>query len=140
MNREKLLSIGLLLLRVSVGLMMLLGHGIPKLKGFSQMADKFPDPLGMGSQLSLTSAIGAEAGCSLLLILGLGTRFACIPLAFTMMVALFIVHADDPWKVKELAAAYLAIYATLALTGGGHFSLDDVIRRRKAPSGSTEIF
>ena len=138
MNKEKLLSIGLLLLRVSVGLMMLLGHGIAKLKGFSQMVDNFPDP-GMGSQLSLISAIGAEVGCSLLLILGVGTRFACIPLAFTMIVALFIVHADDPWKVKELAAAYLAIYATLALTGGGHFSLDDVIRRRRAPSRSTEI-
>ncbi len=60
MNKEKLLSIGLLLLRVSVGLMMLLGHGIPKLKGFSQLMDKFPDPLGMGSQLSLISAIGNE--------------------------------------------------------------------------------
>ena len=71
-------------------------HGVPKLVGFSNMADKFPDPLGMGSQLSLISAVGAEVGCALLLIVGLGTRLAAIPLAFTMFVALFMVHGSDP--------------------------------------------
>jgi putative oxidoreductase len=80
---------------VAFGCLMLV-HGIQKVMGFSEMADKFPDPLGMGSQLSLLSAIGAEVGCSLLLIAGLGTRIAAIPLAFTMVVALFLVHADDP--------------------------------------------
>lgn len=92
--------------------------------GFSEMADKFPDPIGMGSQFSLIMAIGAEVGCSLLLILGLGTRLAVVPLAFTMIVALFVVHGADPWKVKELAAIYLAVYAVIFITGPGSFSLD----------------
>lgn len=118
-----LTSVGLLILRVAFGGMMLV-HGIPKLMGFSEMAGQFPDPLGMGSHFSHISAIGAEVGCSLLLILGLGTRFAAIPLAITMMVALFAVHASDPWKVKELAAVYLSVYVSLALTGAGRFSLD----------------
>ena len=74
--------------------------------------------------MSLIMAIGAEVGCSILLILGLGTRLAVIPLAFTMLVALFVVHAEDPWKVKELAAIYLLVYASLLLTGPGQFSLD----------------
>jgi len=69
-------------------------------------------------------AIGAEVGCSILLILGLWTRLALIPLAITMIVALFVVHGADPWKVKELAAMYLLVYATLLLTGAGQFSLD----------------
>jgi hypothetical protein len=63
-----LTSVGLLILRVAFGSMMLV-HGIPKLMGFSEMAGQFPDPLGMGSQLSLISAIGAEVGCSLLLLI-----------------------------------------------------------------------
>lgn len=137
MNRELLSSIGLLLLRGSIGLFMLLGHGWSKLMGFSDMADKFPDPIGLGSRLSLISAIGAEFGCSLLLILGLGTRIAAIPLAFTMIVALFIFHSDDPWKTKELAAVYLAVYATLIFTGGGRFSLDHLIGARKSRTDST---
>ena len=125
-----LTSVGLLILRVAFGGMMLV-HGIPKLMGFSEMAGQFPDPLGMGSQFSLISAIGAEVGCSLLLILGIGTRFAAIPLAITMMVALFVVHASDPWNVKELATVYLSVYVSLAFTGAGRFSLDHLFTKHQ---------
>ena len=62
-----------------------------------------------------------------MLIIGLGTRFASMPLLFTMVVALFAVHAKDPWKVKELAAVYLSIYVVLICTGAGRFSLDHLI-------------
>ncbi len=116
-------SIGLLILRLGFGAYML-SHGIPKLMGFAQMADKFPDPIGLGSQLSLILAISSEVGCSLLLILGLFTRFACVPLAFTMFVACFVVHASDPWKAKELAVAYLTVYLALGFLGAGKYSLD----------------
>ena len=131
MLREILQSLGLLILRVAVGLAMLLGHGWGKFTGFGEMADKFPDPIGLGNQLSLIAAIGAEVGCSVLLILGLATRFAAIPLAFTMLVALFVVHGDDPWKAKELAAIYLFVYVTLIFTGAGRFSIDHCFANRK---------
>ncbi|APZ90760.1 DoxX family protein [Fuerstiella marisgermanici] len=127
------LAIGLLILRVSMGGLMLV-HGVPKLMGFSKMSGKFPDPLGMGSQLSLISAIGAEVGCALLVIVGLGTRVAAIPLAFTMFVALFIVHGADPWKMRELAAVYLCGYLALIFTGPGCFSLDQLIVSKRQQS------
>lgn len=115
----------------------MLVHGIQKLMGFSGMADVFPDPIGMGSQLSLTMAIGAEVGCSILLILGLGTRLAVIPLAFTMIVALFVVHAADPWKVKELAAIFLTVYVVIFITGPGRCSLDaKLFDKTKSGSGT----
>ena len=125
---QQSMSIGLLILRVAIGCLMLV-HGVQKVMGFSEIADKFPDPIGMGSQLSLIAAIGAEVGCSLLLILGLGTRFAVVPLAFTMLVALFVVHSGDPWNVKELAAVYLSVYVSLLFTGAGQFSLDQWLSR-----------
>jgi putative oxidoreductase len=128
-SRNTLTSIGLFVLRVAFGGLMLV-HGVPKALAFSELKDKFPDPIGIGSQLSLISAIGAEVGCSVLLILGLGTRLAAIPLAFTMIVALFLVHAEDPWKVKELAAVYLCVYVSLIFTGAGPFSLDHLIFKR----------
>lgn len=126
---QKQIDTGLLVLRVAVGCLMLV-HGVPKLMGFSEMADKFPDPIGLGSQLSLIMAIGAEVGCSILLILGLGTRLAAIPLAFTMIIALFVVHGSDPWKVKELAAVFLATYVVIILAGPGGFSLDAKLFRK----------
>lgn len=118
--------IGLLLLRVGIGCFMLV-HGWQKLSGFGDMADNFADPLGMGSRLSLISAIGAEVGCSLLLLVGLATRLATLPLAFTMIIALFMIHGADPWQRKELAAVYLLVYVVLALTGPGKFSLDAIL-------------
>lgn len=133
----KQISIGLLVLRVGIGCLMLV-HGLQKVMGFGQMADVFPDPIGLGSQLSLIMAIAAEAGCSILLILGLGTRLAVLPLAFTMLVALFLVHANDPWKVKELAAVYLLVYVSLFLTGAGRFSLDQLWLSKPNQTGHIE--
>jgi putative oxidoreductase len=54
-----------------------------------------------------------------------------------MMVALFVVHASDLWKVKELAAVYLAVYVSLALTGAGQFSLDHLFFKHH-PKSSKE--
>lgn len=128
--REKSTSLGLLILRLAFGLMML-KHGIDKVKGFEAMADNFADPIGLGPRISLIAAIGAEVGCSLLLIVGLATRIACLPLAFTMIIALFVVHGDDPWQKKELAAAYLAVYVALFFTGPGQFAIDHFILKKK---------
>ena len=77
-------SLGLLLLRVSVGSMMLLGHGWGKLTSFVERSSSFPDPLGIGSPLSMALATGAEAFCALAVILGFATRWAAVPLMVTM--------------------------------------------------------
>lgn len=114
----------------------MLVHGWQKLASYGELAGKFPDPIGIGSQLGLIATIIAEFGCSILLILGLGTRLAALILGFTMAVALFVVHADDPWQKKELAAVYLSVYATLLVTGGGPISVDmsilKIFQRKKA--------
>ena len=70
-------------------------------------------------------------GCFILLIVGFLTRLATVPLAITMLVALFVVHGADPWQKKELAACYLAVYLTLFFTGPGVFSVDHLVWRRK---------
>lgn len=121
---EKLFQdLGILVLRLVGGATMLLAHGWPKLAGFQERMNVFPDPLGIGSSLSLGLAIFAEVGCAILLILGVLTRLASIPLFITMAVAFFIVHADDPFGRKELAFVFLGIYASTFFLGGGQFSL-----------------
>lgn len=122
--KEKARDGGLLLLRLSIGSMMLFGHGWGKLANFSEVVPKFPGLFGMSPSLALAMAIGAEVGCSALLMLGAATRLAAIPLAFTMLVAVIVVHGGDPWAKKEIALLYLVPALTLLLTGPGRFSLD----------------
>lgn len=131
MKDTTLTSIGLLSLRLGIGLFMLIGHGWGKLAGFSDLAGRFPDPIGIGSTPSLVLAIFAEVICSALLVVGLGTRFAAVPLLITMLVAAFVIHADDPWSKQEFALMYAIPYLTLILTGGGRFALERLIRIRR---------
>ena len=121
-------DIGLLILRLGIGGFILTTHGWGKLVGFNELAARFPDPIGLGPTASLALAVFAEALCGLLLVLGLGTRFAAVPLLVTMLVAAFVVHAGDPWAKKELALLYAIPFLTLIFTGGGRFALERVIR------------
>src|SRR5688572_33127163 len=102
-------DLGLLFFRVAAGSLMLF-HGLPKLLTFAERKNTFADPIGLGKTLSLTLTVGAEFFCSIFIILGLFTRIALIPLIFSMSVIIFVVHADDPWKDKELALFYLLSY------------------------------
>lgn len=125
-------DIALLLLRLGVGGLMLT-HGIPKLmKFFGNDPITFGDPVGLGAEASLTLVIFAEVVCSILVIIGLGTRLAAIPLMATMAVAFFIVHAADPFQQKELALFYLIVFLVLFLTGSGKYSLDQYFLKRKS--------
>ena len=117
-------QIGILILRVSVGLIMLLAHGMPKLLNFAAYSTKFPDPIGVGPQFSLILAIFSEVFCSLALIVGFKTRYASVPLLITMLVALFFVHGNDPWKKQEFVVMYIIPYLSLIFIGSGKYSLD----------------
>ena len=130
-RHDAMSSSGLLVLRLGVGAMMLLLHGWGKLMAYGSLADRFPDPIGLGPQISLFLAVFAEVGCAVLIIVGLGTRLAAGPLLVTMVVAALVVHADDPWSKKELALLYAVPLVTLILTGPGRFSLDELIMRRR---------
>ena len=129
-------SVGLLILRVGVGLFMLIAHGWPKLQAFSEKAESFANPLAevgidLGPKWSLICTIATEVGCSLLLIVGLGTRVAAAALLFTFSVIVLIVHAEQSILEKELAIIYLIVYASLLATGPGLFSLDTLVTRRR---------
>jgi len=140
-TRDATASLGLLVLRLSAGLMMLIGHGLPKVRAYGMLKEKFyvPDffPLSLLSpQASLLATITAEAVASLFIILGVATRPAAFLLGFTMVVAAFGVHQSAPWFVKppdilvakELALMYLVPMLVLIVSGAGLYSSDALIR------------
>ena len=124
-------SLGLLLFRIVFGGFMLVGHGWGKLMSFGETAAQFPDPLGIGNELSMGAAVFAEVVCSALVMLGLATRFFVLPLVFTMIVAAFVVHGGDPFATKELALVYLSAFALLYFTGPGSLSIDRLFNKSK---------
>ena len=110
---------------------MMLTHGIDKLANFSERSGRFYDPFGIGSPASLALAVFAEVVCAALLIPGIYTRLAALPLAITMMVAAFLRHAADPFATKEKALLFLVMYLVIACTGPGRFSVDYVFRKAR---------
>ncbi len=118
-------DLGILVLRVGVSLMMIFPHGLGKLLSFSDKMDVFPDPLGISSPVSMAGAVFSEVICSLMIILGIKTRWFATPALFTMLVAAFVVHANDPWNIKEKALLYALMYLVLIFTGGGKYSVRD---------------
>lgn len=130
-QNEKGLNLILLLIRIGVGFMMLT-HGIPKLqKFFAAEPVQFAQIMGMSASVSLALAVFAEVFCSVLIIFGLGTRLAVIPLIITMAVAAFHIHAEDPFAKQEMALHYLLFYILLLVTGSGKYSLDYLIDRQR---------
>lgn len=125
------IDLGLLILRLALGAFMIYGHGWGKLmKVLAGAPYEFGDPIGLGPGVSLFLAAFAEVICSLLLMLGLFTRWATIPLIITMAVALLSVHISDPFPQQEKVLLYLVSFVVLLITGPGAYSLDEGWRRR----------
>ncbi|WPQ65687.1 DoxX family protein [Chitinophaga sancti] len=121
------INFSLLLLRVGFGALLLWNHGLSKLKGFSGMKDTFPDPLHIGHAISLGLAVFAEVFCAGLVVIGLLTRLATVPVIVTMGVALFMIHGHQSLKEQESAILYLVPFLVILFSGPGKFSLDNAI-------------
>ena len=103
---------------------MFLSHGLQKMANFGALSKSFPSIMGMGSTLSLSLTIFAEVFCTLGFVTGFLYRLSMIPMIFTMLVAVFIVHANDPFSTKELALLYLFIFIVMYCLGPGTFAAD----------------
>ena len=118
----------LLIARIVFGIL-LMNHGIQKWTNFQELSAVFPDPLGVGSPLSLGLAIFGELACSMAFIIGFLYRLAMIPMMFTMVVAFFVIHGNDPFSVKELAFIYLVVFVLMYIAGPGKYSIDHFIAK-----------
>jgi putative oxidoreductase len=129
---------GLTVLRVVTGIVFFM-HGWTKVfvwgfegtaAGFAQMG--IPLAGMAGPFVGLLELLGGLA-----LIVGLGTRWISIPLAFTMLVAILKVHLAAGFFAPngyEFPLMLLAGLVGLTLAGGGAFAVDKVLAARRAGS------
>ena len=127
--KDSSLHMGLLLLRLSAGILMM-PHGYGKLIYFAERKDKFMNFLGLGSAISLALVIFAEFFCSMLLAAGLLTRVVLVPLSITMVVAVFKAHNGEIFGDGETGFLYLTIYIVLFISGPGKYSLDKLVLKK----------
>ncbi len=126
----KYFNLSQLILRLAAGGMMLT-HGYPKFLRLLDGNFAFGDPIGLGPEVSLVLTVFAEFICSILVVLGFYTRLTTIPIIFTMLVAVFLVHGSDPFSKQELGLMYAAMFTAIGLLGPGKFSVDGARGHRK---------
>lgn len=121
-------SFGLLILRLAFGGLMI--HvGYDKLTHFAERAKGMN--MIFGSPVDGILLVFAEFFCAVLLVLGLFTRFALIPLIIAMSVAFFKAHHGILFGEGngQSAFMYLSVYAALLFTGPGKYSVDRMIAK-----------
>ena len=124
LSSDRWFDSAILFMRFFIGAMMLT-HGIGKLQNYNAIVNSFPDPLGIGSAVSFAIITFVEVGCSVLIIMGLFTRLATLPLIFGMFVATFIAFPDKSFAAGELSFVYMGIYIMLLISGGGRYAIDE---------------
>lgn len=136
---------GIAILRIAVG-MIFVAHGAQKLfgafggPGVTGTSEYFT-ALGLSPAypLALLWAI-VEFGCGVLVFLGAWTRWAAIPLAVGMAVAIWKAHLLNGFFINwslaagvghgyEFQLVLIAACACLALTGAGELSIDRLLDR-----------
>jgi putative oxidoreductase len=131
LGQGRLQSVGLLLLRLAVGVMMI-HHGQDKLADPQGFATNYVAALHLPFPLLMAYAAGyAEIIGSWLLIFGLFTPFGALALSGTMAVAGYhhILTSGLNIYVLELVVLYLGGSLGLLLLGPGRFSFDAGIAR-----------
>jgi putative oxidoreductase len=130
LNRD----LGLLVVRVGVGLSMAIFHGWGKISGGTPMWERVGGSmahLGIDFLPVMWGFLAAfsEFGCSILLVLGFLFRPAAAMLAFTMLVAV-ITHLNMPpdspsagWNGASHALELGSVYLMLLLAGPGKLAL-----------------
>ncbi|MBF7054986.1 DoxX family protein [Halomonas sp. KAO] len=132
-------SLAPLALRIPAGIIFM-AHGAQKLFGWFggfglEGTGQWLASIGLEPGYLMALASGsAEFFGGLALLIGLLTRPAALVLTVTMLVAIFTVHIGNGMFMSnngyEFALAMAAISASLAISGGGRFSLDQHLARK----------
>ncbi|MBC7538652.1 MAG: DoxX family protein [Bacteriovorax sp.] len=148
MNHHKSTDFGLLILRITIGLLLFISHGMDKLSQIgTDSAAHFLPIFGLSPHLSHFIAACAEGIGSIFIIIGLFTRFTSLLLIITMTLAALVAIASNTfyplwipsnlpeYKVvmspfKEYSLLYGSVFFSLIFSGAGRYSIDEQIKYR----------
>ena len=121
-------DLGLLLLRVGLGLLILL-HGVAKIANGPQAIVGLTTRAGLPPAFAYLVYVG-EVVAPVLLVIGLWTRPAALVVAINMLVAIALAHAGQLFQLGksggwalELQGMFLLVALAVALLGAGRYSI-----------------
>ena len=136
MNRERIVQITYFLLRVVAGLLFYQAGGMKLFGWFGGMPGGGTAPL--FSQVGIGGVLEFLGG--ILIMLGLFTRPAAFILSGEMAVAYFQFHQPNGvWPIQNQgtpAVLFCFIFLYMAARGGGDWSLDALLRRKRGGTAS----
>ncbi|WP_026995003.1 DoxX family protein [Flectobacillus major] len=122
-------AIVLLCFRVLLSLELIVVHGLKKLGIPNGVAEVIPNPYNMPLWINENIALAANLICPILVILGLFTRLATLPILAVTLSGYFIVHGHDSLLVRDIPFMYSLCFLFLTFTGAGKYSLDTIIAK-----------
>jgi putative oxidoreductase len=136
---ERAAFLGPLIARLTLGVAFV-SSGWGKIHNLDKVTEFFTE-LGIPApHIQAVFVSSVELVCGALVLLGLATRLASIPLICTMIVALITAKAQDIAGVSDLVGTieftYIALSAWLTVSGAGSLSLDRVLQRRSASTSA----
>jgi putative oxidoreductase len=127
---EKMRWLAPLLLRITVGITFVL-TGWGKVQNIGKVIAFFQE-LGIpAAEIQAPFVAYTELVCGVLILVGLATRLAAVPLAGTMIVALITAKRADIHGIGDLVGqtefVYLVVFVVIAVLGPGAVSIDKLL-------------
>lgn len=129
-------DVGLLFIRIGVGISFTFTYGLMKIQGGTEMWQQIGAAM---SNVGITFApvlwgflaSASEFFGGILMLLGLFTRTTAAFMAFTMLMA-FVHHikAMDPWAFAMHPMELFAVFMAMIFLGAGKYSLDHLLFKR----------
>ncbi len=133
MNRSRAVQVAYFLLRVVAGLLFFQAGGMKLFGWFGGMPGEPGGTAPLMSQIGIGAALEVFGGIAIML--GLFTRPVAFILSGEMAVAYWQFHAPNgTWPIQnhgESAVLFCFIFLYMAAQGGGDWSLDALIRRKR---------
>lgn len=119
-----LLSSGLLFLRITLSLELIIVHGLKKLGIGVMEEEKIPNPFHLYERFNNDMALLANLVFPVLVLFGLFTRLATLPILVVTLTGYFIVHWKDSLLISDVPFMYSIAFISILIMGPGKYSLD----------------
>lgn len=123
MDRHQV-SLGLFFLRLFGGGLLIQGRASVWNNMLHLNRPLFADPFGVGGEFSWALTIFSEFVCTILVMIGVFTRFTAVPPMVVMLVMALALPAGTVGSVRETYLLYALPFFVLTFTGPGDYSVD----------------
>lgn len=120
----------MLVFRIAVSVELMVAHGLKKIGVGVAEAEQVPNPLALPDALNQSVAVAANLFFPWLIIVGLFTRLAALPILGVTLTGYFVVHWNDSLLEKDMPFMYSIAYLLLLVIGPGKYSADYLIHRK----------